>query len=482
MIVLVAAVVSLGALGSCARVQEACGVVAEADSLRAVGQAFTDSVAIANAAEMLYPLRFVYPTEYAHANYYYGRLLRERGDHPAAMEAFLRTVHSRTRDYAIKGRAYSNMGTLCNWANEFELSYTMYLKCSEQFIQAHDSMMYFYSLNAMALQLAEIKRYSEAITLLDKIEEECSDSAIITKTWETKAFLYFNVNQYDSVIYAVNQLDKRGYRESAGYVKKAQAFWHLSQYDSALVCANAVMAMPYATDPDRYNMLYILTYSDSTIDEALIRQRTEERADIDKEKLDPLSLQYAQAAQLLKQDLNRKPDLRWVIAIIVTSIVIGIGIAVYVRKRKRQHQLYSQKVAAAQETHRTLSEQNQQLVEQRTQHHEKALAEIETFCQSITEDNIKRELCWKDFDGMCAIVNRRMYGLVDKLKAKGITSDTEIRICVVVAIGKFTTKQMVDIVSSSYDSFKTTKSLAAKKLQTTGKNMRSSLLKLAVGC
>ena len=82
---------------------------------------------------------------------------------------------------------------------------------------------------------------------------------------------------------------------------------------------------------------------------------------------------------------------------------------------------------------------------------------------------------------MCTIVNRRMYGLVDKLRAHGITSDNEIRICVVVIIGHFDTKQMVDIVSTSYDSFKTTKSFAAKKLKTTGKNMRSALLKVAIG-
>ena len=82
---------------------------------------------------------------------------------------------------------------------------------------------------------------------------------------------------------------------------------------------------------------------------------------------------------------------------------------------------------------------------------------------------------------MCTIVNSRMYGLVDKLRARGITSDNEIRICVVVIIGHFDTKQMVDIVSTSYDSFKTTKSLAAKKLKTSGKNMHSALINLAVG-
>ena len=116
-------------LSSCSRVQsirEARTIVAEADSLRNAGQSLSpfsfhlspsksDSCAMADAAATLEPLRLIYPTDYAHANYYYGRLLREAGNQPEAMLAFLRVVHSRTKDHEIIARAYSNIGTMCNW-------------------------------------------------------------------------------------------------------------------------------------------------------------------------------------------------------------------------------------------------------------------------------------------------------------------------------------------------------------------------------
>ena len=118
-------------LTSCTPIREAQQIVAEADSLRSAGislSPFTfhlspsksDSTAMADAAATLEHVHLIYPTAYAHANYYYGRILRERGNHPAAMLAFLRVIHSRTEDDEIKARAYSNMGTLCHKANEYE--------------------------------------------------------------------------------------------------------------------------------------------------------------------------------------------------------------------------------------------------------------------------------------------------------------------------------------------------------------------------
>ncbi len=61
---------------------------------------FKNKPALAFAVTTLEPVRLLFPTDYAHANYY-GRLLREAGDQPEAMLAFLRAVHSRTKDHVI---------------------------------------------------------------------------------------------------------------------------------------------------------------------------------------------------------------------------------------------------------------------------------------------------------------------------------------------------------------------------------------------
>ena len=98
---------------------EAEAVVAQADSLWQAGLMYGtdagDSLSLAQAYETLeaIPLPFReglgLGSPYAHACYHYGKLLRAK-DHPAeAMQAFINATHSRTRDYHILGRVYSNM-------------------------------------------------------------------------------------------------------------------------------------------------------------------------------------------------------------------------------------------------------------------------------------------------------------------------------------------------------------------------------------
>jgi predicted aminopeptidase len=78
-------------------VDEACCVVAEADSLWQAGQTYDDSLRLAQAYETLSPfnnplLSTFHPkrsTDYAHACYHYGRLLRRADDPVAAMQVFI---------------------------------------------------------------------------------------------------------------------------------------------------------------------------------------------------------------------------------------------------------------------------------------------------------------------------------------------------------------------------------------------------------
>ena len=90
-------------------VREAQDVVAQADSLWSAGQMYGreagDSATLAQAYETLNnipsSLSPQLSTTFAHACYHYGRLLRERENPAAAMEAFIHATHSRTHDYHI---------------------------------------------------------------------------------------------------------------------------------------------------------------------------------------------------------------------------------------------------------------------------------------------------------------------------------------------------------------------------------------------
>ena len=481
-------------LSSCSRVQsirDARTIVAEADSLRNASQSLSpftfhlspsksDSTTIASAVSALEHVRLIYPTAYAHANYYYGRLLREAGNHPEAMLAFLRVVHSRTKDHIIKGRSWSNIANMCRLAADHKMAYDIYVRSAEEFLKAKDTTTYYYALNNMAYEMAEQKRKDEAVSITNQIEAECRDYYVLTKIWETRADAYIQAEKYDSAIYCVRQLHSKGYNEPTGLLFLAQAYDNLGISDSALYYARLVMEQS-SYHGDKYNVLYILSHHDSTLSSNEILTLTSEREDLRFDEYEPEMIMLTQAVQLLQQNLIRKPDLKWLLAVLVTLAVIGLTLSMYIKRKRRKHQLISQQVEALQQTRDSLSAQTRQIENEQKLRQEKMLAEIELFCNSITEENMKKELCWIDFTQMCTIVNQRMFGLVDKLKARGITSMTEIRICVLLALDRFNAKQMANVVPCTYDSFKTTKSLIVKKLNVSRENIHSYLINLAVG-
>lgn len=213
-------------------VREAQRTVAVADSLRVnEGRQYDDSLALAEAYGTLGRWRLVYPDDYARACYYYGRLLRNHGDQTAAMQAFISGTHAPHvqrvlplpwfSDYHILGRIYSNMGTMCHLVGEFELGYHMYELSAMAFHKANNSTAYYYALNSMALELAMQKLHDETLSLLDSIEQECTDAEVQTKLWETKTILYRNIAQYDSAIFAAKELYSNGYVAATGYVAEA---------------------------------------------------------------------------------------------------------------------------------------------------------------------------------------------------------------------------------------------------------------------
>jgi len=454
------AVLLLG-LTSCTPIREAQEVVAEADSLRATGVLYADSTAMADAAATLERVRLFYPTDYAHANYYYGRILREHNDHPAAMLAFLRAVHSRTKDHAIKGRSYSNIANMCRLAAEHELAYDIYEKAAEEFLLANDSTNYFYVTNGRAYECAEMGEKESAFYILQLIENECLDSSVLSRVLETKAEACYRVEQYDSALFYISQTYAPFNKESSNLLLRAQAHSCLNNKDSAIFYATQVFQQAPSWF-EMNNAYYILANDDAnkTKEEAL--QIAGDRADVQK-LIEIRQGQLSQATQLLQQDLDRKPDYTWLWTIIITVLAIGFPSGLYISRQRRQHRLISQ-----------------QIVDVQTAHKKKVADEIELFGRSITDVSaLKTALWWDDFDKMCEVVNNRMFGLADKLKARNSLNEKEIRLCVLVVIGTFHDKEMAEILRYGDNSIRSIKRHVANKLGTSARNLRNYLFELA---
>ena len=416
-------------------IHEAEAVVAQADSLWQEGKMYGidegDSLSLAQAYETLkehsvfssqfsevFPFvqRTSFLRTYARSCYHYGRLLRAKDDPENAMRCFINATHSRTHDYHILGRVYSNMGSICHLAGDFPLSYDMYEKSAEMNLRNGDSLLYFYNLNNMAYELAEQGKKEETLRLLNNISANITDADIDVKIWETRAILYREVCQYDSTIYYARKVLDRYYSDAPMLLATAQAYYFLAQYDSALVYANKVLATSNFYG-DLYNALYIISHEDSTLTKAEILQLTSQREDIRFEEYEPVKEQLSRAVRLLEADINRKPDWTWLYAVIATVLIIGSCILLYVHKRRSQHKLLSQQVDDLSKINDSVKELHEHIKKEYTEYKDNLLTQMEQNYAVLTQSpNLFQDIHWKEFNALCQIINDNFGMLAAKLQ------------------------------------------------------------------
>ncbi|MBR1481251.1 MAG: hypothetical protein IJ609_04940 [Paludibacteraceae bacterium] len=466
-------------------VQQAQHALAVADSLPPEALTAADSTALASAVTTLRHRRFSFPDDYARACYRYGRLLRLRGDYPAAMQAFIGATRAPYlirpiplpgfTDYASLARAYSNMGTMSHLTGNYALSYDMYACSAERFRLAGDSSLFFYVLNAMAQEQAEQMHFSEAYTLLDSIRRRCTDTDVLTKTLEIQSRLCLLAQQYDSAIAYVDELYRRGYAATTGYVIKAQSYWYLNRYDSAVRYAEQVMQHPYATPQERHNMLYILTYNDTTIDKDEIKRRYEEREDIDRYEIDPMLIQLSQATMLLEQDLENSSDSR----LLLLLVILLPGVLCYPLIAIRRHKKRMELQIAIDAHNEELRNETTQLEQTYSAYQQHLVDQIEQNCEAFRHShNWEEDLCWKDYDQMCHVVNQHFFLLANKLKATNRLGERDIRLCVLVLLD-LPYEEIARILNLSPKSISKLKSVTARKLNVNIRDLREKLLEIA---
>ena len=478
------------ALSSCSNHQfrEAQHVVAQADSLWHEGKMYGvdmgDSATLAQAYETLghFPLSWLpllwrgRGERLGEVSYHYGRLLRAKDDPVAAMRVFIDATHSHTRDYHILGRVYSNMGSICHLAGEFQLSYDMYEKSAEMFLQNGDTLNYYYALNDMAYELAVQGEKDKTYQFLNLISMNCRDRGIAAKILETKAEACLYKQQYDSVIYYSNLLVSYGLNEPTIYLLLAQAYSFMMEYDSASYYAGRIIHQTnelYILN----NALYILTNNDTTKDIKSVRETASERADIQK-LIEIKRSELSQAVQLLEQDLVRKPDKRWIFTLIaILLFTVTFVFLIHLWKKRKQHRRIIQDIHAKEQLQTQLVHEIDNLSTIQESHQHQIIDDIEETCRLLNGcENIKTQLCWKDYSKMCELVNQRLYGLAELLQSYHF-SEKEIRLCVLVML-KASTEDMVNLIPYAKSGLGKFKYTTARKLGTSTAQMRMFLLNM----
>lgn len=443
-------------LCSCAKLHDAQHVLRQADSLKNESVTYDDSAQIAQATHVLNNIiyRNIYPADYAKAHYYYGRVLREHNNPAEAMKHFIKTIESSTTDNTIIARAYNNMGTISHIAGQNQLAFDMYKKAADFFHAKNDSTAYYYALNSMAYELAELRNGEKMNHFLQMIQNECKDTAVVIRTLETRARYNLLIQQYDSTIYYVNLLQKHNDCGPSAVMLKAQAFAFLENNDSAMHYANQIMEYENR-DNDKINALYILTHNDSTLSAQRLLQLTSQREDIRHKKYGPLKEQHLIATQILKEHLDSKKVFLWVKWLIIFSI-IALTVYIFIKKICKYPN------------------------SKRSESNNLTAKDIEKKCKQIRQiDDFKSFFGWADYQQVCYIVNNEFNMLEKKLDEKGL-NEKDIRLCILVLIDKFNSKQIAKLLFYSESGIRNYKHNVAKKLNTTSTNLRKKIIEIAI--
>ena len=459
-------------------VREAKSVVAQADSLWHAGMPCGDSIALAQAFTTLDTYQFLYPDDYAHACYHYGCLLREKDNPVAAMQVFINATHSRTRDYHILGRIYSNMGDIAHLAGEFDLSYDMYARSGEMYLLAKDSSLYYYGLYRMAYELAERGEKDSCFAITENIKSRNpTDSTLVAYSNMSQAQACLKCKQYDSVLFYAFQSQRCLQSVPSVILQLAQAYSLLGVKDSAVLYAKQVLASSCALS-DINNALYILT--NDVPENQDVRSVASDRSDIQKQ-IEIRHGKMTQAVQLLSQELSRKPDLRWLYSIILTIVIIGVCLTIYVYRKYQKKQLLAQKIEVLEHTATTMRKNNDNLKEQQDRRYTERLKQIQSNCKWFTKSNDIQNLLQKgNYNKVCELVNIHFSMLADKLKINGKLNEKDVCLCIYVMDGSFTDKQIADILYYSHNTIRSIKRYVAQKMGTTSANLQSFLLKIAI--
>ena len=373
--------------------------------------------------------------------YQQGKQFREADEPISAMSSFIAATRVPSREYAIKGRSFSNMATMCRMGERHDLAYALYEQSLGQFVAARGTLAQAYALNNMAWEQAVQGHKEAAMKLVDSALTICPNEAVQTKVLESQAAACLYAGEYDSVLIYIRQYPA----ESVYFdMLRAQAYTFLERYDSALYYARRVVTQ---TENPRYldDVYYILTYCDASAEVDDIRALAATRSDIQRD-LERSRPDWIEAMRMAEEALNTpkypmKPG--YVVLLVLLALACSAGAAIWIiRSRRNQVRSFKQE------------------------------------CHALRKSsNVRNELQWTDYQQFCEICNARLSGIVDKLEQRGL-SEREIRICVLVLIG-FSYAEIAQVLYRAESGIGKDKYMIAKHLGVSVKDLQETLRTLA---
>ena len=104
---------------------------------------------------------------------------------------------------------------------------------------------------------------------------------------------------------------------------------------------------------------------------------------------------------------------------------------------------------------------------------------MEISCKAFHNSvNLKKDLEWDNYEAFCNIANARLGGIVDKLKSYPNITPGDVKLCVLVLLD-LPYQDIANMLNLSVKSIAKLKSIAAKKIGVTMKELHPKLIQIA---
>ena len=174
------------------------------------------------------------------AYYYAGRIYRDLGDAPQALEYFFKAIDASNAcmNYRLTSRIYSQIGTLYLYQEVYDKAHDVFVKAYQYDILAKDSISITYSLRDIGRTFSTLNKvdsaiyyYEKADKLADKIKNINLKRIVNSELSEYYTKLGMYQKAYQSMQIAFEQINTINL--APRYCTSARYYYHTNQLDSA---------------------------------------------------------------------------------------------------------------------------------------------------------------------------------------------------------------------------------------------------------
>ncbi|MBR1809016.1 MAG: hypothetical protein IJ776_06485 [Paludibacteraceae bacterium] len=241
---------------SCTSIHDAQQTILEADSLRAKGILYGDTIRLQKAASALCSL--THRTEKAKALYYLGRNYSQLNLDATAADCYIAADRLKPKDAQLRGRLNGNMAYICKQQNKDSLALIMYKRAIPFYESANDSLRLLSIALDVSLAYCNVNDFHAADSVWNKIISTNLNTYYHSRAMGIRAYYYNSLCKYDSALYCLYQVESPLSLSLDFYsAQLAIALFYTEQPDSAAWYANNILEFKssYRNKIIAYNVL-----------------------------------------------------------------------------------------------------------------------------------------------------------------------------------------------------------------------------------